>query len=173
MDSSAADKVSSKQEAAAWDKQSSAAAVSATPADVDSDQATELTDSAPTNSPSLAIDNTTSTSLQASEHRKGLVDVATEYINENIKTFRRLPWLIGGVGVVLLIRFYPRLAFRRYHRPSDVPRQLLENNVRLTGIIAATGWDSVGVWHVPLWRRVLRWQHQPPGKELIEFFCKH
>ena len=129
-----------------------------------SDQATtELTDSASINSPTLAVDNTAITP-KVSEHRKGVLDVATEYINANIKAFRRLPWIIGGVGVVLLIRFYPRMAFRRYRRPSDIPRQLFENNARLTGVVAMTGWDSVGVWHVPLWRRVLRWRHQPTGK---------
>ena len=130
-----------------------------------SDQATtELTDSAPINSPTLSVNNVNATSSQVSEHHKGVLDVATEYINDNIKTFRRLPWIIGGVGVVLLIRFYPRMAFRRYRRPSDIPRQLFENNAWLTGVVAMTGWDSVGVWHVPLWRRVLRWQHQPTGK---------
>ena len=129
-----------------------------------SDQATtDLTDSAPINSPTLAV-NSNATIPQVSEHRKGVLDVATEYINANIKAFRRLPWIIGGVGVVLLIRFYPRMAFRRYRRPSDIPRQLFENNARLTGVVAMTGWDSVGVWHVPLWRRVLRWRHQPTGK---------
>ena len=131
-----------------------------------SDQATttELTDSASINSPTLAVDNINATTPQVSEHRKGVLDVATEYINANIKTFRRLPWIIGGVGVVLLIRFYPRMAFRRYRRPSDIPRQLFENNARLTGVVAMTGWDSVGVWHVPLWRRVFRWRHQPTGR---------
>ena len=129
-----------------------------------SDQATtDLTDSVPINSPTLAV-NSNATIPQVSEHRKGVLDVATEYINANIKAFRRLPWIIGGVGVVLLIRFYPRMAFRRYRRPSDIPRQLFENNARLTGVVAMTGWDSVGVWHVPLWRRVLRWRHQPTGK---------
>ena len=125
---------------------------------------TELTDSAPINSPTLPVNNVNATSSQVSEHHKGVLDVATEYINDNIKTFRRLPWIIGGVGVVLLIRFYPRMAFRRYRRPSDIPRQLFENNAWLTGVVAMTGWDSVGVWHVPLWRRVLRWRHQPTGK---------
>lgn len=190
MDSSTSDKGSSsndreqikeREDATLWDKQAvtsspgSLAPASQVPADthvpvaseISSNQATELTDSAPTNSPTLVIDNTISTPPQASEHHKGLLDVATEYINDNIKAFRRLPWIIGGVGVVLLIRFYPRLAFRRYHRPSDIPRQLFENNVRLTGVVAMTGWDSVGVWHVPLWRRVLRWQHQPSGKYLV------
>lgn len=136
-----------------------------------SDQATtELTDSASINSPTLAIDKN-ATNPQVSEHRKGVLDVATEYINANIKAFRRLPWIIGGVGVVLLIRFYPRMAFRRYRRPSDIPRQLFENNTRLTGVVAMTGWDSVGVWHVPLWRRVLRWRHQPTGKCCISSAC--
>ena len=133
-------------------------------AEKSSNQATELTDSAPTNSPTLAIDNTISTPSQASEHHKGLLDVTTEYINDNIKAFRQLPWLIGGVGVVLLVRFYPHLVFRRYRCPSDIPRQLFENNAQLMGVVAMTGWDSVGVWHVPLWRRVLRWRHQPSGK---------
>jgi hypothetical protein len=128
--------------------------------------AAELTDSVPINSPALDVDNN-AMHPQVSEHRKGLLDVATEYINDNIKTFRRLPWIIGGVGAVLLVRFYPRMAFRRYRRPSDIPRQLFETNARLTGVIAATGWDSVGVWHVPLWRRVLRWRHQPTGKCIL------
>ena len=128
---------------------------------------TELTDPAPVDSPTLAqLDDSaiSTTPLKASEHHKGLLDAATEYINDHIKAFHRLPWIIGGVGVVLLIRFYPHMAFRRYRRPSDIPRQLLENNARLTGVVAMTGWDSVGVWHVPMWRRVLRWQHQPSGE---------
>ena len=179
MDSGAAENGSSanggnqvkeREEATSWDKQATPA--SPVPADThvaaaekSSDRAAVLTDPAPSYSPTLALeDNAVSPRLQASEHRKGYLDVATEYINDNIKTFRRLPWIIGGVGVVLLIRFYPRMAFRRYRSPSDVPRQLLENNVRLTGVVAMTGWESVGVWHVPLWRRVLRWRHQPAGK---------
>ena len=188
MDSSTADKGSSsngreqvkeREEATSWDKQAvvsspdSLALASQVPADTQvpvaveksSNQATELTDSAPVNSPTLAINNKAiSTPPQTSEHHKGLLDVATEYINENIKAFRRIPWVIGGVGVVLLIRYYPRLAFRRYRHSSDIPRQLFENNARLTGVVAMTGWDSMGVWHVPLWRRVLRWRHQPSGK---------
>ena len=125
-----------------------------------SDQATGVQDSAPSGStPAIS----TSPAPEASSHRKGLLDTATEYINDNIRTFRRLPWIIGGVGVVLLIRYYPRMVFRRYQRPSDVPQQLIENNATLMGIAAMTEWNSVGVWHVPLWRRVLRWRHQPPS----------
>ena len=101
--------------------------------------------------------------LQGSDHKKGLIDETTEFINDHIRIFRLLPWVIGGVGVGLLVRFYPRMAFRRYQRPSDVPQQLIENNVRLTGIVAMTRWNSLGVWHVPLWRRVFRMQHQPIG----------
>ena len=100
---------------------------------------------------------------QGLDHRKGLIDETTEFINDHIRIFRLLPWVIGGVGVGLLVRFYPRMAFRRYQRPSDVPQQLIENNVRLTGIVAMTRWNSLGVWHVPLWRRVLRMRHQPMG----------
>ena len=98
-----------------------------------------------------------------SNHRKGILDHATEFINDHIRAFRQLPWIIGGVGVVLLVRFYPRLTFRRYRQPSDIPQQLIENNVKLMGIVAMTGWNSVGVWHVPLWRRVLRLKDQPIG----------
>ena len=101
--------------------------------------------------------------LQSSNHRKGLIDETTEFINDHIRIFRLLPWVIGGVGVGLLVRFYPRMVFRRYQRPSDVHRQLIENNVRLTGIVAMTGWNSLGVWHVPQWRHVLRIRHQPIG----------
>lgn len=169
MDSSTADRENSsklvKEEVATSWGEEAASAASQVPSVTGTDKAPELTDSAPLSSSStIAIDsNTISTPLQISEHRKGLLDIATEYINDNIKTFRRLPWIIGGVGVVLLIRFYPRMAFRRYRHPSDIPRQLFENNARLTGVVAMTGWDSIGVWHVPMWRHVLRWRHQPHG----------
>ena len=112
-----------------------------------------------------AASQVSSTLPETTQHRKGIIDEATEFINDHIRIFRQLPWVIGGVGIILLARFYPRLVFRRYKRPSDVPEQLIENNVTLMGIVANTGWNSVGVWHVPLWRRVLRLRHQPIGEQ--------
>lgn len=167
MDSVAAGKVGEQQKEEATSssrEKQPPPATSDTTAQADSDLAKELTDSAPSYSQPLAVSNSPSPSLPTPEHHKGLLDNATEFINDNLKTFRQLPWIIGGVGVVLLIRFYPRMVLRRYCRPSDIPRQLFENNARLTGVVAVTGWDSVGVWHVPLWRRVLRWRHQPYGR---------
>ena len=105
------------------------------------------------------------TPVHPSGHRKGVLDEATEFINDHIRLFRQLPWVIGGVGLVLLVRFYPRLVLRRLKRPLDVPEQLIKDNVTLTGIAAMTGWNSVGVWHVPLWRRVLGVGHQPIGEQ--------
>ena len=130
-----------------------------------SDPAAEATLSAPA-APQAAVDGTPpeTTPVHPSGYRKGVLDEATEFINDHIRLFRQLPWVIGGVGLVLLVRFYPRLVLRRYKRPSDVPEQLTKDNVTLTGIVAMTGWNSVGVWHVPLWRRVLRVDHQPIGE---------
>ena len=141
-------------------------ATEATPAALTAEQATDVTDSTQMTggSPLDFSADIPKSRVKGSNDRKGLLDEATEFINEHIRIFRQLPWVIGGVGVVLLVRFYPRMAFRRYQRTSDIPRQLIENNVKLTGIVAMTGWNSVGVWHVPLWRRVLRLRHQPIGQ---------
>ena len=164
MDSSKSDSIggNSWKEEASGELINDVTSTGAFPAALDHNLATDVVDSA--SSPELSLPVAISDTPSTSEHRKGVLDHATEFINDHIRAFRQLPWVIGGVGVVLLIRFYPRLAFRRYQRPSDIPRQLIENNVKLTGIVAMTGWNSLGVWHVPLWRRVFGLRYQPIGE---------
>ena len=54
------------------------------------------------------------------------------------------------------------MQFTRFRRASDIPRRLYAQNSQLSGIVAATHWNAIDVWHVPATRRLLRWKHRPP-----------
>ena len=54
------------------------------------------------------------------------------------------------------------MQFTRFRRASDIPRRLYAQNSQLSGIVAATHWNAIGVWHVPVTRKLLRWKHHPP-----------
>ena len=96
-------------------------------------------------------------------HRTNFIEQSTEFINDHLRLFRMIPWVIGGVGVAILIR-YSRLPVRRLKRVMAVPESLIQNNEQLSGIVMSTNWNRIGVWHVPPWRRLLRWRYRPPGK---------
>ena len=94
---------------------------------------------------------------------RGLSDAFTEHVNAHIRYYRLVPWLVGSVGVALLLRCLPG-PLQRLRQVADIPRQLVAENRKLTGVVAETGWNTVGVWHVPIWRWVFKWGTRPPSE---------
>lgn len=52
--------------------------------------------------------------------------------------------------------------FTRFRHVKDIPQRLFTQNSQLSGVAATTDWNTVGFWHVPVGRRILRWKHRPP-----------
>lgn len=94
-------------------------------------------------------------------HISGHLDVLTEHVNAHIWYYSKLPWVLGSMGVLLLLRYAP---LRQFRQVSHIPKELVAANSKLSGVVATTGWNAVGVWHVPTWRWVLRWGTRPPSE---------
>jgi hypothetical protein len=101
------------------------------------------------------------------DHMMGLSDALTIHINEYIRYYRMVPWVLGSVGVVVFLR-YSRTPIARLRQVSDIPVEFVADNRTISGVVKETGWNTVGVWHVPAWRWLLRWKTRPPG-ELMKF----
>lgn len=93
----------------------------------------------------------------------GWSDSLTVHINEYIRYYRMVPWVLGSVGVVVFLR-YSRTPIARFRQVVDVPLEFVADNRKISGVVTATGWNTIGVWHVPAWRWMLRWRTRPPGE---------
>lgn len=103
-------------------------------------------------------------------HVTGRLDIITEHINEYLRYYRMLPWALGAVGMILIVRS-TGTPLRRFPRVSDLPSDLVRENKRISGVVMATGWNTIGVWHVPSWRRVFnKWGTHPPSEWCLLFF---
>lgn len=109
----------------------------------------------------------------------GWTDVLTVHINEYIRYYRMVPWVLGSVGLVMFLR-YSRTPIARFRQVSDIPHDFVLDNRKISGVVKATGWNTVGVWHIPAWRWLLRWWTHPPGEcaytvgleyFLVSLFC--
>ena len=72
------------------------------------------------------------------------LDVVTEHVNRYLHYYRLLPWALGAVGVALFLR-HTGIPLRRFRKVSDIPHDLIRNNQRLSGVVKATGWETIGV----------------------------
>lgn len=97
----------------------------------------------------------------SSHHITGRLDTLTEYIDHHVRYYRLIPYFAGAVSVVFLLRYF-RVPLRRLRRVSDIPRELIISNRTLSGVVKATSHDSLGVWHVPIWKSLLRLGTHPP-----------
>lgn len=97
------------------------------------------------------------------DHVTGWTDSLTVHINEYIRYYRMVPWVLGSVGVVVFLR-YSRTPIVRFRQVADIPLEFVVDNRKISGFVTTTGWNSVGVWHVPAWRWLLRWRTRPPGE---------
>ena len=97
------------------------------------------------------------------DHRSSIMDVTSDYINTHLRLFRMLPWAVAGVGAFFIYK-YSRAPLRRLCKVGEIPPSVVVDNVPLRGVVQSTGWDSIGVWHVPTWRRLFRIGHKPPGQ---------
>ena len=93
----------------------------------------------------------------------GRLDALTVHINEYLRYYRMVPWVLGAVFMAVILR-RSRVHVRRFRQVADLPDELVRENRRLSGVTVATGWNTVGVWHVPSWRWVFRWGIRPPSK---------
>ena len=100
-------------------------------------------------------------------HVTGLLDTLTEHINAHLRYYRMLPWALGSLGVVLLLR-YSGVPLKQLYQVTDIPTKLITENRKIYGVVKATSWNTLGVWHVPIWRSVLRWGTHPPGKFIFQ-----
>ena len=91
----------------------------------------------------------------------GWLDNLTEYINLHIRLYRLTPYIIGAVGIVYFLRYF-RVPLKRLQHVSDIPKELIISNRKLTGVVKATGPDNIGVWHIPQWKRMLLFKTNPP-----------
>lgn len=111
--------------------------------------------------PSDGASSTAKAPMEDSPHHvTGLTDVVTIHINEYLRYYRVVPWVLGSVGVVLLLRF-SRAPVMRFRQVADFPVEFVAENRKLSGVVVTTGWNTIGVWHVPTWRWVLRWGTHP------------
>lgn len=97
------------------------------------------------------------------DHVTGWTDVLTVHINEYLRYYRMVPWVLGSVGVVLFLR-YSRTPIARFRQVADIPVEFVVDNRKVSGVVKATGWNTLGVWHVPAWRWALRWGTRPPSE---------
>ncbi len=97
-------------------------------------------------------------------HKTGWLDVGTEHINRHLRAYRTASWVVGSVGVVLLLRF-SRVPLKRFRQVSDIPADYVLANRKLSGVVAATKWNTIGVWHVPGWRWLVRYETKPPSED--------
>eukprot|EP00731_Ephydatia_muelleri_P015405 Em0008g1125a len=91
-----------------------------------------------------------------------VVERASSFVDRHLMFFRTLPIVIGGIGLVLVLRHLNHRMFLRFKRVSDIPMKYLESNKRLFGVVPSTEWDSINVWHVPTGKRLLRIGNRPP-----------
>lgn len=42
---------------------------------------------------------------EAEPHSSSLLDRSAEYINQHLRAFRAIPWVVGGVGALLVFRY--------------------------------------------------------------------
>lgn len=102
-------------------------------------------------------------------HIAGWLDVITEHVNAHLRLYRAFSWVAGSVGVVLLLR-YTGVPITRLKQVSDIPKRLVSGNGSISGIVKTTSWNTIGVWHVPWWRWLVRWGIRPPGKDIVRLF---
>ena len=100
--------------------------------------------------------------VPGSSHVTGKLDVVTEHVNRYLRYYRLLPWALGAVGMALFLR-HTGIPLRRFRKVSDIPHDLIRNNQRLSGVVKATGWETIGVWHVPSWKWLLL-RTRPPSE---------
>ena len=92
----------------------------------------------------------------------GYLDTIAQYIDAHVRYYRMIPTVAGLVGVGLFL-WYSKLPLRRLRQVSDIPAELIVARRRLTGVVTATSWNTIGVWHVPMWRWAMCWGTRPPG----------
>lgn len=91
-----------------------------------------------------------------------MIDRASSFVDRHLMFFRTLPIVIGGVGLVLILRHMNQRVFSRFKRVSDIPVKYLQSNKTLYGVVPSTEWDSMNVWHVPIGKRLLGLSRRPP-----------
>ena len=102
-------------------------------------------------------------------HVTGWLDVVTVHVNDHLRFYRTVSWVVGSVGVVLLLKF-TRAPVKQFRQVSSIPSEYVINNTMISGVVAATKWNTIGVWHVPAWRRVVQYQIQPPSECILVNF---
>ena len=98
-----------------------------------------------------------------SNHVTGQLDILTEFINDHIRVYRMIPWIVGSVGIALFLR-YSHIPLRRFRQVSDIPADFITKNRCISGVVKGANWNTVEVWHIPMWRWALRWGTQLPGQ---------
>ena len=93
-----------------------------------------------------------------------VLDLVSHTVDTHLRLFRLLPWLLGATGLVIFYR-HSRYHVRRFSQVTDIPQSCLAAHVPLHGVVVSLEAQSVGVWHVPLWKRWIRIDHKPPPGE--------
>ena len=92
---------------------------------------------------------------------RGKLDIITEFVDQHIRYYRLLPSIAASAGVIFVI-YYFHIPVRRIRSVSLIPKTLITKNKTISGVVKAAGHDSLGVWHVPMWKWILRVGTQPP-----------
>ncbi len=93
-----------------------------------------------------------STSGNDNNQPLSILDTVSHFIDNYLRVFRLLPWLLAGSGVLLVYR-HSRGPMRRFFKATDVPQSCIESHVPLRGVVVRVCTESVCVWHVPIWSR--------------------
>lgn len=93
---------------------------------------------------------------------KTVLESLSNFIDDHLRLFRLLPWFVGTCGVLLLYK-HSRSALQRFPRARDIPHSCVEAHLPLYGVVVYVCENGMDVWHVPLWRHLLRMGHRPSG----------
>ncbi len=104
------------------------------------------------------------------EFVRGKLDAMTEYIDKHIRWYRLIPTIATSGALVFLI-YYFHVPIRKIKNGTHLSNALILRNKTLSGVVKSTGHDSIGVWHIPGWRRITRIgtkpQEQCPPDQLL------
>lgn len=75
----------------------------------------------------------------------------TNFVDNNLRVFRSLAWILAGAGVLLIVR--RTHVFSQFRAVSDVPTEFVSKNISFHGIVKEVRSDNtLGICHIPLLR---------------------
>ncbi|CAB4019126.1 Hypothetical predicted protein [Paramuricea clavata] len=88
------------------------------------------------------------------------------FLDNNIQIIRNAVWIIGGIGLVIIVR--RTYALHHFTKQSSIPEIYFRNNVTLTGkVVKVHNNGCLGILHLPLlWRARINYISNPDSSLL-------